>query len=322
MATLLNARDSVNSVGYSHDAATLVSGHADSTILLSNLRRLREQQQLAASGDGVPADQPPPVRTLVGHSGPVYGLSFSRDDRFLLSSSQDGTARLWSVVDSPKLAGGSCLVCYRGHGFPVWDAAFSPLGYYFATASYDTTARVWATDKLSPLRILVGHLADVHCVRFHPNSNYVLTGSSDCSLRMWDVSSGSCVRLLCGHTAAVTSLAFSPDGRLAASGSADKTVRVWELGSGKELYSFSGHAGSVWSVAFSHDEAGSGLLASGGADSAVRLWDVNTSALSGEGMDSRPAGCVSEFFTRNTPVLYTTFTRRNLLLAAGPYTGR
>lgn len=162
MATLLNASDAVNCAAFSHDAATLASGHSDSTILLSSLRRLREQQQRAAAGGALPAGEPAAVRTLVGHSGPVYALSFSRDDRFLLSASQDGSARLWATSDSAKLAGGSCLVCYRGHGFPVWDVSFSPLGYFFATASHDATARLWATDKLSPLRILVGHLSDVH----------------------------------------------------------------------------------------------------------------------------------------------------------------
>ena len=35
---------------------------------------------------------------LIGHSQPVYGLSFSPDNQFLLSCSADGTARLWSGV--------------------------------------------------------------------------------------------------------------------------------------------------------------------------------------------------------------------------------
>jgi len=44
--------------------------------------------------------------------------------------------------------------------------------------------------------------------------------------------------------------------------------------------------------------------------------------LPAEGVDRRPPGCVGEYFTRSTPVLCTAFTRRNLLLAAGPYAGR
>ena len=45
--------------------------------------------------------------TLHGHSGPVYGLSFSHDKSLLLSSSDDGTIRLWSLQTW------TCLVNYK-----------------------------------------------------------------------------------------------------------------------------------------------------------------------------------------------------------------
>jgi transcription initiation factor TFIID subunit 5 len=98
---------------------------------------------------------------LVGHSGPVYALSFDPLEgpadapRYLLSSSQDGTVRLWSLDTFTN------VVVYKGHRDPVWDVDWSPKGVYFATASRDRTARIWCTDRTSPLRILAGHLADV-----------------------------------------------------------------------------------------------------------------------------------------------------------------
>lgn len=92
---------------------------------------------------------------LVGHSGPVYGVSVSPDRRFVLSASEDHTARLWSA------ATGSNIVVYKGHTVGLWDVKFSPLGLYFATTSRDRTARIWSTDHVFPLRILVGHLSDV-----------------------------------------------------------------------------------------------------------------------------------------------------------------
>lgn len=33
-------------------------------------------------------------RTLIGHTGPVYGVSFSPDKYYCLSCSEDGTGRL------------------------------------------------------------------------------------------------------------------------------------------------------------------------------------------------------------------------------------
>lgn len=35
--------------------------------------------------------------TLVGHSGPVYSVSVSLDDKYILSGSHDCTVRRWSV---------------------------------------------------------------------------------------------------------------------------------------------------------------------------------------------------------------------------------
>ena len=36
-------------------------------------------------------------KKLVGHSGSVYGLSFSPDNKYLVSCSEDKTARLWNT---------------------------------------------------------------------------------------------------------------------------------------------------------------------------------------------------------------------------------
>ncbi|KAI8427842.1 hypothetical protein MSG28_002226 [Choristoneura fumiferana] len=94
-------------------------------------------------------------RTLFGHSGPVFKVSFDPFKTMLLSCSEDATVRLWS------LQCWTCLVAFRGHVWPVWDVRWSPHGHYFATSGHDRTARLWATDHHQPLRIFAGHLADV-----------------------------------------------------------------------------------------------------------------------------------------------------------------
>ena len=101
------------------------------------------------------------TRKLIGHSGPVYSLSFdplcgsAAPPKFLLSASADATTRLWSLDTMTN------VVAYRGHQNPVWDVKWSPMGIYFATASRDRTARLWSTDRTSCLRIYAGHLSDV-----------------------------------------------------------------------------------------------------------------------------------------------------------------
>lgn len=102
------------------------------------------------------------TRKLIGHSGPVYSVTFDpiggsgSPPRYLLSASADATTRLWSLDTMTN------VVAYRGHQNPVWDVKWSPMGIYFATASRDRTARLWSTDRTSALRIYAGHLSDVN----------------------------------------------------------------------------------------------------------------------------------------------------------------
>jgi WD40 repeat protein len=95
------------------------------------------------------------MNPLIGHAGPVYSLSFSASEEYMISGSEDGTARLWSLETMSNLG------VYRGHNFPVWTVDFSSTNLYFATGSYDRTARLWSCDHIYPLRIFVGHQSDV-----------------------------------------------------------------------------------------------------------------------------------------------------------------
>ncbi|VAI20161.1 unnamed protein product [Triticum turgidum subsp. durum] len=195
----------------------------------------------------------------------------------------------------------------------------NPVGHYFASASHDRTARIWSMDKIQPLRIMAGHLADVDCVQWHVNCNYIATGSSDKTVRLWDVQTGECIRMFIGHRSMVLSLAMSPDGRYMASGDEDGTIMMWDLSTGRCVSPLAGHNSCVWSLAFSCEGA---LLASGSADCTVKLWDVasSTKALK---MDDTKAGSTNRLRllkalpTKSTPVYNLRFSGRNLLFASG-----
>lgn len=259
MYTFQNTQHNLNNLTFSNDSTLVAGGFADSFVKIWSLKGEKLQGVLQN-------DESAPYKRLVGHSGAVYGLSFSPDNRFLLSSSEDKTVRLWSMDTY------SALVSYKGHNHPVWDVAFGPFGHYFATASNDQTARLWSCDHICPIRIFAGHLSDVDTVSFHPNGTYLVTGSSDKTCRMWDINRGSSVRVFPGHTGPVTCTAISPDGRWLATAGEDSVIHVWDLGSARRLKSMKGHGKcSIYSLAFSKE---GGILVSSGSDCTVRVWDI------------------------------------------------
>lgn len=310
--TFFHTHRSLNTAEISRDGSLVAGGFSDSSVRLWDLQKsAKEKEKKQAQKRKLREGSD--YRYLIGHSGPVFGCSLSPDSQFLLSCSEDTTVRLWSMET------GSNVVCYKSHNYPVWDVSFSPLGYYFATASHDRTARVWATAHVTPLRILAGHLADVTTVKFHPNINYVATGSADKSLRLWEVHTGKCVRIFTGHHATINTLSFSPDGRLLASAGDDRAIHIWDLATSRRLARLTGHNRAVHSLDFSAD---GNLLASGSSDRTVKLWDVQT-LTNANSQDTGDAAAqtneVRSFPAKHTPVFSVAFTRRNLLLATGPF---
>lgn len=328
MYTFHNSNNDLTSLEFNQDSTIVAGGFQDSYIKLWSIdgKPLKSIYKKDKNNNDN-------TRKLIGHSGPVYSTSFSPDNKFLISGSEDKTVRLWSLDTF------SGLVSYKGHNQPIWDVKFSPLGHYFATASHDQTARLWATDHIYPLRIFAGHINDVDCVDFHPNSNYVFTGSSDKTCRMWDVQTGNTVRVFVGHTGPINCMAVSPDGRWLASAGEDSVINIWDCGSGRKLKTMRGHGrSSIYSLEFSKDN---GVLVSGGADNTVRVWDVkkNTNdsgpepeAFSFDNDDDVTSkknkreivaspDHMTAYFTKKSPVFKVHFTRRNLCLAAGPFLG-
>lgn len=348
--TLYDVGDGAPCSTFSQDSSLMAVGFSESYIQLwslkgEKLRGMRSDFDANAIRDSSSLKKArekdaKTTRKLIGHSGPVYSLSFdpiggsASPPQYLLSSSADSTVRLWSMETM------SNLVAYRGHQNPVWDVQWSPLGIYFATGSRDKTARLWSADRVSALRIYAGHLSDVDCVKFHPNSLYLATGSSDWSCRLWDVQKGSAVRVFIGHQGPVTALAMSPDGRYLASAGEDLAINLWDLDSGRRIKKMTGHTASIYSIAFS---AESSLLVSGSADWTVRCWDVKSSGGPANRSGNRENGVVNgingssitkdhseedngttsdllaTFPTKRTPIINVQFTPRNLCLVSGPF---
>ena len=162
------------------------------------------------------------IGSFVGHEGRVTDVAFSSDGKWIVTASDDKTARIWDAATS------EVLHVLRGHTQAVLCARFSNDGKRVITGSDDTTARLWNAATGESLNItLAGHTASVTSVAFTPDGFRALTGSKDITAKLWDPATGKEILTLTGHTEEITSVSVSPDGGSLLTGSRDGTAIVW-----------------------------------------------------------------------------------------------
>jgi len=206
-------------------------------------------------------------RTMTGHTGWVWSLSYSPDGNLIASGAADHTVKIWDV------SMGICIRTLRGHALDVYTVSFSPDGKFIASGSEDNTVRIWNAATGECLNVLKGHKSWVHAVAFSPDGRLVASASGDETCRIWDVDSGISIKTLSGHTGSVWAVTFSPDGKKIITGSSDRTAKYWDIKTGECIKTLSGHNGAVRSVAFNPSGA---LIASGSCDNTIIIWRVET----------------------------------------------
>ncbi|KAF8707771.1 kinase-like protein, partial [Rhizoctonia solani] len=241
----------VNSVVFSPDGNSVVSGSHDSTI------RIWDAQSTFSRGD--------PIK---GHIWPwgVKSVSYSPLGDMIASGSGDSTVRLWDPNTGQQIN-----QPFKGHEDGVASVAFSPDANLIVSGSNDTTVQLWNLKGGKSPGPFTGHTDWVNTVTFSHDGTRIVSGSGDRTIRVWDIERGEAMTID-GHTWGVNSVALSPDDTQILSGSHDGTASLWDIRSGKMIGNpYKGHNWWVSSVAFSPD----GLrFVSGSGDSTVRVWDT------------------------------------------------
>lgn len=248
----------VKSVAFSRDGKWLVSGSADKTIKLWEVKSGRE------------------IRSFTGHTASINSVAFSPDGTRIVSASEDETVRLWDART------GSETFKLPGRFSSNVQVAFSPDGKQLASTS--GTVHLWNAQTGAEVKRLSDYF--LTAVAYSPNGKYLAgtinqTGYQPERIVLWDAQTGAEVRAFTGHYLPITSIAFSWDSRFMVSATRD-TIKVWEVGTGKELRTFTQRRETINSVAFSPDgkRIASGTSADGQSISTptIKLWEIETGA--------------------------------------------
>jgi jouberin len=118
----------------------------------------------------------------------IYELSWSVDERYLMSASADGSCRVWDVheelINRPK------LVRIIPHSAYVYSSQFFPLVYederIVATGGYDKVIRTWSLDETrkEPLTVLET-MSAINALRFFKDGSKMFTGDASGTIKTY-----------------------------------------------------------------------------------------------------------------------------------------
>ncbi len=221
---LIEVDDSINCLAATRDGKKIASGGCDRVVNVWDLSEGYAKPKLEQSFEN--------------HADWVFGVAFSADAKYLVTSSRDKTAKVWDLTTKES------VLTFSDHQATVYAVAIKPDGKIGVSAGEDKQIRFWnSTGDPKQIAAAGGHGEGVYRLLYHPTQPLLVTCSGDKTVRIWNADSRAAVKTLSGHTDQVYAIAISPDGNLIASGTYNGDVKVWKIADGTIVKEFNGSPG-------------------------------------------------------------------------------
>ncbi|XP_046649582.1 striatin-like isoform X2 [Daphnia pulicaria] len=216
--------------------------------------------------------------SLLGHTDAVWGLSLHSQKLHLLSSSADGSVRLWNPQSkSPLLS----VFTSESDGIPT-SVDFVRDDLNRMVTSYNSAACIlFDLETGQPVTRLDTDKGvedsvfgrQINRVISHPTLPLTITAHEDRHIRFYDNNTGKLAHAMVAHLDAVTCLAVDPNGLYLLSGSHDCSIRLWNLENKTCVQEITSHRKkfdeSIFDVAFHPSKP---FIASAGADALAKVF--------------------------------------------------
>ncbi|MGB3671763.1 MAG: WD40 repeat domain-containing protein, partial [Phormidesmis sp.] len=176
----LTKQSRVRSLAFSPDDQWLASCGDDNIIRLWSMASLRGNLREKAERTDLQ-----PVAELTGHTSWVRSVQFSPDGAWLISGSDDGNVRVWSVATF------TCQQILCQSSDRIRSIAISPDGRLFATGGDDCQIRLWDMQTYTLLETLPTQQSRIWSVAFQQWGHRLLlaAGGDKQTLMIWQVCS-------------------------------------------------------------------------------------------------------------------------------------
>jgi WD40 repeat protein len=230
-AVLLEDADAFQCVAVGRNGALVAGGSANGDLVLWDRESRR---QLAC---------------VKAHADQICGLGWQPGGDILATSSQDGTARLWSAeamlaegkprdpkANEKRRTQAKPLATAK-IGDMLYQVVFSADGALCAVGTGEGGACVVRVPSGEIAARLEGHGGEVMALAFHPITGHLVTASNDGTLKAWDVATGAALLELAydsygdehAPNAGITSVGFDAAGRIFVIGHMHGIIRMWRI---------------------------------------------------------------------------------------------
>ena len=236
----------INALAYHSNSTHLVSAGQDATIRrwivndLNNLRQERTYDGLGGPVNDATISRDGNLLAIAGankrvrvfrfaeaqgvadfeaHTSAVHSVSFSPDNRRLLTTGEDRTAKVWDFAANQLLQQYTLPAAISGGGFTNDNKQV-----HLSSADGHLRAAPFAT-----LAVIKGHNGPVTSLAYTNNGSHVLTGGQDHTVRLWnigDVNNIKQERTFDGNGQPVWDVAISPNNALVSACGQDGHLRV------------------------------------------------------------------------------------------------
>lgn len=216
-----------------------------------------------------------PVMTFEGHNGNVTLIAFQIENKWMVSSLEDGTVKVWDVR-SPSVQRN-----YK-HYCPVNEVVIHPNQGELISCDHDGNIRIWDLGENQCTHHLIPEDdVPINLLSVASDGSMLVAGNNKGNCYVWkmqnqkDITSLTPATKFRSHLKYITRVVLLTDMKHLATCSADHTARIWLTEQNFALETtLQGHQRWVWDCAFSADSA---YLVTACSDHYVRLWDLSNS---------------------------------------------
>jgi WD40 repeat protein len=210
------------------------------------------------------------------HERSVQMVAFSLDGKFVVSSANDFSIRVWDRATGAlaySLIHPTNRLAYDAPEASTPCLRFSPDGKLLVAGRGDGDILVWETQQFTLLHKLTGSAGSIVALAIAPDSNTCVSADIEQTVRFWDLRAGKETKQITVPQHVAT-LLYSPTGKQLLAGCQDGSIRIWQL-----------DPISLWRVIDAHDRGVRQLaapaefqVASIGTENEVRLWNIAPAA--------------------------------------------